>query len=86
VLDDFRDFDLLVAMDAENLADLQRIAPDAESATKIRLMREYDPEAAAGGDLDVPDPYYGEDDGFERVLDMVQRASRGLLDEVAPAR
>jgi protein-tyrosine phosphatase len=85
-LDDFRDFDLLVAMDAENVADLQRVAPDAEAAGKIRLLREYDPEAATEGDLDVPDPYYGGDDGFERVLDMVQRASRGLLDEVAPSR
>jgi protein-tyrosine phosphatase len=85
-VDDFRDFDLLVAMDAENVADLQRVAPDPESAAKIRLLREYDPEAAADGDLDVPDPYYGGDDGFEQVLDMVQRASRGLLDEVAPTR
>jgi protein-tyrosine phosphatase len=85
-LDDFRDFDLLVAMDAENVADLQRVAPDAEAAEKIRLFREYDPEAVADGDLDVPDPYYGGDEGFERVLDMVQRASQGLLDEVAPTR
>jgi protein-tyrosine phosphatase len=82
VLDDFRDFDLLLAMDAENAADLQRVAPDAESAEKIRLFREYDPEAVAAGDLDVPDPYYGEDDGFERVLDMVERASRGLMEDV----
>jgi protein-tyrosine phosphatase len=84
--DDFREYDLLVAMDAENVADLQRVAPDPEAAAKIRLLREYDPEAVAQGDLDVPDPYYGGDDGFEQVLDMVQRASRGLLDEVAPTR
>jgi len=79
---DFDRFDLIVAMDAENVAELQRVAPDGEAAAKIRLLREFDPEAAAAGDLDVPDPYYGGPDGFEDVLDMVQRASRGLLEEV----
>ena len=79
---DFDRFELIVAMDAENVAELQRVAPDGEAAAKIRLLREFDPEAAAAGDLDVPDPYYGGPDGFEDVLDMVQRASRGLLEEV----
>ena len=79
---DFDRFDLIVAMDAENVAEMQRVAPDGEAAAKIRLLREFDPEAAAAGDLDVPDPYYGGPDGFEDVLDMVQRATRGLLEEV----
>ena len=77
---DFDRFDLIVAMDADNVAGLQRLAPDGEAAEKIRLLREFDPEA--GGDLDVPDPYYGGPDGFEDVLDMVQRSSRALLEEV----
>ena len=79
---DFESFDLLVAMDAENAADLQRLAPDGEAAEKIRLLREYDPESVAAGDLDVPDPYYGGDHGFEEVLDIVDRADRGLLEEI----
>jgi protein-tyrosine phosphatase len=82
--EDFGEFDLIVAMDAENAAGLQRLAPGGEAAEKIRLMREFDPEA--DGDLDVPDPYYGGPDGFEDVLDMVERSSRGLLEEVRSTR
>ena len=83
---DFDSFDLIVAMDAENVAALQAVAPDGEAAEKIRLLREFDPEAVAAGDLDVPDPYYGGAGGFEEVLDMIQRASRGLLEEVRSTR
>ena len=75
---DFEDFDLLLAADRENLADLRAIAPDAEARAKVRLLRSFDP--AADGDLDVPDPYYGGADGFEDVLDLVEAACRGLLD------
>ncbi len=81
-LADFEDFDLLVAMDADNAADLRALAPDGEAAGKVVLLREYDPTAVAAGDLDVPDPYYGGPDGFEQVLDDVERAARGLLDDV----
>jgi protein-tyrosine phosphatase len=77
---DFRDFDLLIAMDRANLRELLAIAPDEEAAEKVRLLREFDPSSS--GDLDVPDPYYGGDRGFETVLDMVEAACRGLLDEL----
>jgi protein-tyrosine phosphatase len=77
---DFDDFDLIVAMDRDNLRDLLALAPDEEAAEKVRLLREFDP--AGGGDLDVPDPYYGGARGFERVLDLVTAACRGLLDEL----
>jgi low molecular weight protein-tyrosine phosphatase len=80
---DFRDFDLLIAMDRENLRELLAIAPDEEAAEKVRLLREFDP--AASGDLDVPDPYFGGGRGFETVLDMVEAACRGLLDELRAA-
>ena len=76
---DFDDFDLLLAADAENVAALRRLAPDAAGAAKVVLLRSYDPVALEAGDLDVPDPYYGEDDGFEHVLDVVQAACEGLL-------
>jgi protein-tyrosine phosphatase len=80
---DFRDFDLLIAMDRANLRELLALAPDEEAAEKVRLLREFDP--ASSGDLDVPDPYYGGDRGFETVLDMVEAACRGLLDELRAA-
>jgi low molecular weight protein-tyrosine phosphatase len=78
--EDFRRFDLLIAMDRANLRELLALAPDEEAAEKVRLLREFDP--AAAGDLDVPDPYYGGDRGFETVLDMVEAACRGLVDEL----
>ena len=79
---DFEDFDLLLAMDRENERDLLARAPDAAARAKVRLLREFDSEAVAAGDLDVPDPYYRGPHGFEHVLDLVQAACRGLLDEV----
>ena len=79
---DFERFDLLVAMDRDNLADLRRLAPDAVAREKVRLLREFDPASAGGRDLDVPDPYYGGPRGFDDVLDLVEAACRGLLDEV----
>jgi protein-tyrosine phosphatase len=81
----FDDFDLILAMDRQNLADMRALAPHADLEGKLGLLREYDPEAIAAGDLEVPDPYYGGDDGFEQVLDMVERACDGLLAEIRGA-
>lgn len=83
VPEDFERFDLIVALDRDNLRGLLAVAPDQETAEKVRLLREFDPEA--GGDLDVPDPYYGGERGFETVLDHVQAACRGLLAELRAA-
>ena len=79
---DFDDFDLLIAMDSANLRDLRALAASDEQRAKVRLLREFDPSADGSGDLDVPDPYYGAGDGFERVLDMVDAACRGLLAQI----
>ena len=79
---DFSDWDLLLAMDRENRRNLLALAPDAEAREKVRLLREFDPEAVAAGDLDVPDPYYGGEDGFGHVFDVVERACHGLLEHV----
>jgi protein-tyrosine phosphatase len=80
---DFDDFDLLIAMDRKNLADLRRLAPDERARARIRLLREFDPASVgADGDLDVPDPYYGGPRGFEDVLDLVHAACEGLLVQV----
>jgi protein-tyrosine phosphatase len=79
---DFEDFDLLVAMDRSNLRELAYLAPDELAREKIRLLREFDPVSADAGQLDVPDPYYGGDGGFEEVLDLVGAACSGLLAEI----
>jgi protein-tyrosine phosphatase len=77
--DDFETYDLLLAADSENVAALRAVAPSEEAAEKVVLLRSYDPEAVAAGDLDVPDPYYGGPQGFEHVLDLVAAACEGLL-------
>ena len=79
---DFERFDILVALDASNASGLLGVAPDERSAAKVRLLREFDPAFAGGADLDVPDPYYGGEDGFDHVLDLVDAACRGLLEVV----
>jgi len=75
----FEDFDLILAMDRENLSDMRALAPHAAAEGKLRLLREFDPLAVESGDLEVPDPYFGGEDGFEDVLDMVDRACDGLV-------
>ena len=76
---DLESFDYVVAMDEENLRGLQRLRADTPSGTQVRRLREFDPDA---DQLDVPDPYYGGEDGFERVHDMVERACAGLLQHI----
>jgi protein-tyrosine phosphatase len=80
--DDFERFDLIVAVDRENLGELRAIAPGTRARAKVRLLREFDPASAGGEDLDVPDPYYGGARGFETVLDLVAAACTGLLDDL----
>jgi protein-tyrosine phosphatase len=77
---DFEYYDLLLAMDRENLRELRTFSPDGDLAGKARLLREFDPASVTAHDLDVPDPYYGGPDGFENVLDQVEAACKGLLD------
>jgi protein-tyrosine phosphatase len=79
---DFESFDLLLAMDAANRRELLRAADGEEQRAKVRMLREFDPDSSRSGDLDVPDPYYGGDGGFEEVLDLVQAACAGLLGEI----
>ena len=83
--EDFEAFDLLLAMDAENLRNLEALAPDPDARAKVRLLREFDPASEGAFDLDVPDPYYGGTRGFEDVLDLVEAACRGLLAELQAA-
>lgn len=75
---DFGRFDLILAMDRQNLDALQRRAPIA-ARDRIRLFLEFAPDA---DETEVPDPYYGGPNGFEAVLDLVEAAARGLLQHV----
>ena len=84
--EDFERFGLILAMDAANLRDLRRLAESDEQRVKVRLLREFDPAGAAGGDLDVPDPYYGGPGGFEEVFELVLAACEGLLAEIRAGR
>lgn len=80
VVDDFSDFDLVVAMDNENLRTLSELAPNDAARAKLRLLRSFDPDSPPGAD--VPDPYYGGPQGFERVLEICEAACDGLLAEI----
>lgn len=80
--DDFNRFDLLLAMDEENLSNMLRIAP-ATHAHRARLFLDYAPGT---GMASVPDPYYGDAAGFERVIDLAEHGVRGLLRDIAVAQ
>ncbi len=77
--DDIDDFNLILAMDDENYQNLLHLANNPEQKEKIKKLREYDPKP---GDGNVPDPYYGGMDGFNRVFDIIQRSSSALLDSL----
>lgn len=79
--EDFRDFHLILAMDRSNRKLLLAQCP-APLRAKIRLMREFDPAAAPGEEAEVPDPYYGGPEGFDRVFDMLHRSCGALLDSL----
>ena len=72
--EDFVSFDYVIAMDEDNRERLLERAPE-EHRGKVQLFLQY----AEGPEREVPDPYYGGTAGFERVLDLVEEASRGLL-------
>ncbi len=75
---DFHEFDLIVAMDRSNLADLQLIQPEGSSAS-LKMMMKYHPD---GRPDEVPDPYYGGIDGFSYMCELLDSATAGLLKDV----
>jgi protein-tyrosine phosphatase len=79
---DFERFDLILAMDEENLRELRRRAPK-EYHGRIHLIMEFAPSPLARS---VPDPYYGGAEGFENVLDLLEEAAQGLLAHVRSVR
>ena len=75
---DFVRFDLVLAMDGSNYDDLKQIAPK-DQRHKIRRFLDFAPHA---GTKDVPDPFFGEVEGFDHALDLIEAAARGLLAEL----
>ena len=78
VKDDFYEFDYSLAMDNDNYQLLEQICPDGLE-NKLSLFLDFSKEYS---ETQVPDPYYGGDQGFEHVFDLVESASRGLLDAI----
>lgn len=76
---DFDKFDYIVGMDDDNVNDLQDMASGIEDLNKIFKMTDF---CSQGGHFSVPDPYYGGAEGFELVLDILEDACEGLLNEV----
>jgi protein-tyrosine phosphatase len=78
--------DVVVAFDRSQLHTLRGLAPDVESIDTVVLLRSFDPaftdRSEDDADLDIVDPYYGQAEGFDRCLDQIERACRGLLTEV----
>jgi protein-tyrosine phosphatase len=76
---DFNDFDLVLAMDHENEADLRRLCGNAETRAEIRAFSSF---CSVNRLSNVPDPYYGGSQGFENVADIVEDGCRGLLEHL----
>ena len=75
---DYREFDHILVMDTENFNNAKSLAPDAKSASKVKLFLDYTGVKGAS----VPDPYYGSEDGFEHVYQMLREATNGFLNSI----
>jgi len=78
-MEDFREFDLILAMDEENEEDLRRMDRDGHGSVKIRAFSSFCANNPLGH---VPDPYYGGKRGFEQVADIVEDGCKGLLEHL----
>lgn len=76
VVNDFVEFEHVLAMDRDNLEHLLALCPDAALRTRVQLFMDFAPDLP---EREVPDPYYGGAGGFERVMDLVEEAAQGLL-------
>jgi protein-tyrosine phosphatase len=76
---DFEEFDLILAMDRENYRDILSLDPTGKYRDKVRLMCDF---ATHHSEREVPDPYYGGAEGFDKVIDLLLDACEGLLQHV----
>ncbi len=75
---DLQEYDLILAMDSNNLSDILRMAKDESERRRVKMFREFDPE----GPGDVPDPYYGGAQGFDNVMMMLLRTCDIIIDRI----
>ncbi|MGQ9864818.1 MAG: low molecular weight protein-tyrosine-phosphatase [Pseudanabaenaceae cyanobacterium] len=73
---DFEEFDLILAMDKSNYRDIRQLDPRGDFQDKVKMMCDF---CTRHREREVPDPYYGGPEGFERVLDLLEDACQGLL-------
>lgn len=74
--------DLILAADRGHRRDLLELGEDVDASAETRLVREFDPEAMAAGELELDDPYFGNASDFDRCRHEVEAACRGLVDEL----
>lgn len=74
--DDFRNFDILLAMDLSNFRNSLNICPEEDLISKLRMITDYDPLKLA---KEIPDPYFGGADGFDKVIDLLESCVDGFL-------
>jgi len=77
--DDLRDYDLVLVMDQQNLRDVRSYDPQSQFTSKVRLFCEF---CSKNQETEVPDPYYGGEQGFELVLDLLEDGCRGVLQHI----
>lgn len=77
---DFADFDIVMGMDEQNMADLRRLAPDDEAKARIRLMADYLTEHK--NQATIPDPYYGDEGDFDFALDLIEDAADEIVRQI----
>jgi protein-tyrosine phosphatase len=78
--EDFGRFDYVLAMDRENRDELLSLAPDETARARVHLLRSFDSGSRKG--VDVPDPYYGGERGFDDVFEICEAGCRGLLERL----
>lgn len=81
--EDMSDFDYVVVMDRGNYEDVSPLAADDRAVASFGMFLDYAPEQAVN---EIPDPYFGDGDGFERAMDLAQAASAGLLSDIKRRR
>lgn len=79
IREDFERFDYIIAMDRSNHRDIEALRDGSEGDGVVHLMRDFDPEPDS---LDVPDPYYGGEDGFEKVYRILRRSCETFLSKL----
>lgn len=81
--------DLILVMDEQNYSALEALTEEPDQLERVHYLRAFDPALAGSDDpstLEVPDPYYGGDEGFEQMLDLIERACDGLVEELGRIR